>query len=448
MSLHSPGGHPSSSRIKKIKDARKKAQTELPADVVSHVAGEHEVKREKAAEQYPFGRNLEVDANRALVRKRVSELMFSEDVLLASEDRDEITNRQINRYYDGEIGNPVLRGHIEAVHGTEPSQAIVDLCKELKLSSHEEGTLDITKACKNWLAVKQPRVVTDVNQLPKNLPASLRSEGSIFTREYNLNAVKAQRDLTARVLEREDNLDSNGKAKNPYLAVYVHGKVDTRGHDFEIAAAAKIGDKGPIDPRVAFWIAERLREKIGARGMKNINGETPAVNVVASNGSYSGSPALTRLRSGDAVLGFKGFGDNFQALQLECGRYVRDNHANDISTMLDEVLAEFSDEFKTAEDFTKHDQYRSAYQEKIVREKAELFARGKILFAGKSEDRILLGKSLREELEVEVDEKVRVAGREMTVGQMSLADLKTGKTMGLHPSMEALIGDTLTVEKI
>jgi hypothetical protein len=447
MSINEPSGDISAERIRKIGQARAQALTEVPADIVSHVAVEAGVKLEKAAEQNPFGRALAVDARRAFVRKRVSEIMHAADVLMPVEDRGDVVSRQINRYYGGEIGDPSVRGHVEAVHGTAPSAKIVELCKQLKLSSHEEETLAITRRAKNWLAVRVPRVVTDVNQMPPNLPASLRSEGSIFTREYNLNAVKAQRDLTSRVLESEGNLSPEGEAVRPYLAVYVHGKVDTRGSDFEIAAANKIGDKGPLDPRVAFWIGDRMREKIERGGYKNAKGEMPTVNVVASGGAYSGSPALTRLRHGDNVLGFTGFGENFQALQLECGRFMRDNHGPEISVMLDEVLAEFTAEFVSAEDYAKHDENRARFEAKIRQEKAELFNRDKIAFTGTSEDRLLLGKTLREELEVDTGDAVIVGGQRLTVGQMTLADLKSGKTMMLHPKFESLVGETLTVEK-
>jgi hypothetical protein len=58
-----------------------------------------------------------------------------------------------------------------------------------------------------------------------------------------------------------------------------------------------------------------------------------------------------------------------------------------------------------------------------------------------------LSKVLRDELGVEVGNTLTVAGQLLTVGQMTLADLKSGKTMMLHPKFESLVGDTLNIEK-
>lgn len=438
---------PKPDRIAKIRAAVKKARKELPADLKKRVAAETGVKPEKLDQQYLHELPAEIAFERAMIRKAVSEALFEQDILeLSEEERADIENMQINRYYRYQIQQPGIRGHIEAVHGTAPGKKIIDYCIEHKLSSHEEGTNGITERTQNHLIATKPRVFTDINHLPNNVPTSLRSEGVLFSREYNINAVKAQRDLTKRVLKQHHNLDEKGKAINPYLAIYIHGKSDARGSDFEIGAKQRDG-KGPIDPLLAFWIADKLREKTAQKNIKNKNGDRPSVNVVAYGGSYSGSPALTRMRYGDNVLGFKGLGENFHALQLECGRFIRDHHASALSEVLDEVLEDFNNEFKQPADLSKLQPYEETFKQKKEKEKTELFGMKKILFTeSQPKDRIGLASTQRDELDVNVDDYVMVEGKLMSVGQLAVAEIRSGKEIKLHSEHKNL-SDPLKIRK-
>lgn len=384
---------------------------------------------------------------RAEIRKRVSKAMYEEDTKLPAVEQREIAERQVNRFYDFKVNQPTLRAHVEAPHGTKASKKVEKWCEDHKISDYETNTNEITAETTNWMIFNKPRLIADVNSLPADVESSLRSEGAVYTKEDNLNAVKAQRDLTSHLLKEQNNLDENGKAKNPYLAVYLHGKVDTRGHDFEIAARQENG-KGPLNPLLAFWIAEKLKEKVAAKGLKNLKGETPTVNVVTYKGAYSGSPALTRLRHGDGVFDFKGFGENFHALQLEIGAHLRKTQQPALSSILNELMIDFSEEFKTPQDMGKLEKYAEAYGQKLQKEKDELFSTKNLGFSDEvPEGRIALGKALREALEVDKGDTITVNGKELKVMMMKAADMKSGKTMMVNGKHKELgEAEKLTIE--
>lgn len=456
-----PGKHPSKERIAQIRKALKAAKGQVSEeDAKKRLEKDDDFK--KALEHYPLqadfdekltdeqkAEKLKQDIISAEVRKKVSKTLYEKDKTLGFPEQQEIIERQMNRYYDHDLGDPKLRGHVEAPHGTKASAKVEKWSEDHKISDYETNTNEITEKTANYMIFKRPRLLADVNSLPKDVESSLRSEGAVYTKEDNLNAVKAQRDLTKKMLKEQNNLTADGKANNPYLAVYLHGKVDTRGHDFEIAAKVEDG-KGPINPLVAFWVAERLRTKLSENGLKNPKGATPTVNVVTYKGAYSGSNALTQLRHGDNTFGFKGFGENFQALQLECGAHMRKKYPDQLGEILQEILQDFSYEFKTEKDIAKLEaKYRGDYDKKLQKEKDELFSTEKLGFKEEiPESGIALSKALREALDVEVGDKVLLGDKELKVRMIKAEDLKSGKNMLLHPIWQDMLGDKLELKKV
>lgn len=263
---HNIGGE----RFGKIRKAVEKVKKEVPDSVLENRL-EKGHKAEKAYEQYPHGKKLDIDARKAEIRRRVSQLMFEDDTKnLSAEEQDEVIERQIDRFYRYDIGNKDIHGHLDAPHGSKPADDnILEWCESHKVVAFEGETDVIAQSGVNNMVFYRSRLLADVNSLPHGVTSSLRSEGAVYTQEDNLNAVKAQRDLTAKILKESDNLDANGQAIRPHLAIHVHGKVDTRGHDFEIGAKQKDG-KGPVDTRFVFWFAEKLNSKLASRSdMKN-----------------------------------------------------------------------------------------------------------------------------------------------------------------------------------
>jgi|GEM_PF-1831351 len=454
--------HPSAARFKEVKKAYLEAKASTTAeDAEKRLEKTHDF--QKALEQYPGQADFDKDLSeeqklekmkqnmiRAEVRKKVSKTMFEHDKSLKEPEQQEIKERQSNAYYEYEIKDKSVRGFVEAPHGIAPSEKVKAWCKEKGVTSHETHTAEITKMVPNWLVFKRSRMIADVNSYPKDkeLESSLRSENSVYTKQDNLNALIAQRDTTKKILKEQNNLDENGQAKNPHLAIYLHGKADTRGHDFEIAAK-EVDGKNLINPLVAFWIQEKLKEKIEQKGMRNSKGETPSVNVVTFPGAYSGSEALRSLRNGDGSFDFKGLGENFQALQLEVGAHIRKGYQKELADTMQELLKDFTHEFKTAEDVQKLEKdYQSVYEQKHAEEKEDFFSKVYVEFDDEKIDKesIGLSKGVLEVLKINIGDKVKIAGHELNVVELPPAIAKQGKRFLLSKEHENDLGDKLEFE--
>jgi hypothetical protein len=133
-------GQPSAKRIGQLKKAVKEQRARLSNEetVKSRLEKSHagkDGKEKEALDQFPlladYDEKMSDEAKqqkfkesiiRAEVRKQVSKAIFEEDKNLGGPERQEIIDRQINRYYGYHLGNKKLRGHIDAPHGTAPSK--------------------------------------------------------------------------------------------------------------------------------------------------------------------------------------------------------------------------------------------------------------------------------------------------------------------------------------
>jgi hypothetical protein len=156
---------------------------------------------------------------------------------------------------------------------------------------------------------------------------------------------------------------------------------------------------------------------------------------------------LTALRHGDGTFDFHGFGENFQALQLEVGAHIRKTHQKELAEILQDLLKDFSKEFQTPKDMQKLEHYQSAYEKKLEQEKDEIFNVKNIAFSDDiPEGKIALGKTPREVLEVEAGDTVKIGDRELKVMMMKSADMKSGKTMMMNKKYEGTVGEKLEIE--
>ena len=406
---------------------------------------------DKISKKYPSSENFKSDMESAEIRRRVSEVMFIRDQELSQEDKKGIIERQINKHFSMEFSSKEVMGHVQMPHGVKPNLTIQEWCKQNNVTDYDEQTSEIGKATGNYIAYKFSRSRADLNNLSEDVSRpSHVTESSVFTKEYNLNALKAQRDLMLRVFEDKQIMDEDGKLTKPYMDVHIHGKVDTRGSDFEIAAAMKASGQAPIDERLVFWISDRLKVKIQEKGIRNSKGEVASVNVVTVNGSpYCGTYALTRLRYGDELFDFHGFGEMLQCLQLECGKFVRYNHTNDIAQAINEIIAEFTKEFQNKEDLQKIDSNKKRFEQKYGEEYNNFINPGVIGFSDAVDTgSVLLSNGVRDIAEVNVGETVLVNGLELKVGHMKQEYLKLGKKIMLHNSNEVLVaGKEIDIKK-
>ena len=446
--------HPNKDRLELLSSVRKEIEKNVPTDkeeLLKHIANTEDFQTANEVENayLHLDPNIVNSIRNAIIRKRVSEVMFAIDKHLPEDAKETIIQRQKNAYFEYKIGDKKLKGHAESIHGAEPPEDFKNYCLDNNINSFEEETEEICANVKNHILSKKSRLFTDVNKLTneENDTGHLITEGQRITKQYNTNAIKAQRDTLKQVLQESDNLDKNGKCKNPYLAVYVHGKADNKTSANLVIGAKQRNGKGPIDPRLAYWVKKELSMLLQSHNVRNKEGQIPSIDIVTYEGKYSGSPALTKLRHGDKMFDFQGFGENLQALQLECGRFLRDNHKHELSLIINELIEKFTETFKTTEDFNQIQQYQEDYEAKRTHEKENLFNKEKILFSENYAENVIgLAEQLREELNVKKGDFIHIQGidKPLKVIGMLLADLSNHK-MKLNIKYESIIQNKLEI---
>ncbi|MFH0776461.1 MAG: hypothetical protein V1936_02510 [Patescibacteria group bacterium] len=355
--------------------------------------------------------------------------------------------RQLNKYYTCEIGDPNLRGLVDAPHGGPIDEKTYWQYKKLGISVWDRWTNKLAEAAANHMIPKKTRVFADANRATGQV-----GESSLVTHEPPINVLQAQRDGIKRFLGMTDNLSPKGEAENPVLYIAAHGKVDTRGADCEIAAKV-IDGQTPLDPRLAFWFAEKLQAKLAERNIRNKKGEIATVNVRTYLGPYSGSDAIRQLRYGGGEFGFRGFGENFQALQLEIGQNLRFKLAKNqqVGAILQEILEEFTREFPGAKTFEeKLEPFQEKYEAKFEQDKKEYWAVKKVAFKpGFLPDEIGLPLDACKELGVKRGGFVNVVGigRLKTVKTLSGPEQKSGKAFILSAEYEGKLSGFLEITK-
>lgn len=436
----------SSERFNTIRKIVKEVKNSLPVDILSKKL-DFGQNKEDAFEKFPEGKNIEKNVEEAEIRRLVSHKMYDLDSDLPDSEKEKIIERQITKYFDFQIDNKDVRGHIEVPHGTKPSKKIIDWCKQNKVTSFESKTTDIAKNVSNHVIFKKSRLFTDINSLPFEVESSIKSEDTVFTKEDNLNAVKAQRDLTKKILESQDNLDKNNKAERPHLVIYFHGKSEI-GDDLVIGARQQKDGKGPLDPRIAIWFSEKLKELLEKKEIKNKDNQTPTINTVFKFGAYAGSPALTRMRFGDEVFDFTGFGEMLQCLQLECSLHLRKFYSEKISEILEELLQQFSITFQKKEDLEIFNNKIPIYLEKIKQEENEMMDVKNIVYDDTiSSDEAQLNNALIDEFQLKLGDEILINNKKFFVIKMNKNFSRTNKNIALNGGYKDFIKDKIDIKK-
>jgi len=169
-----------SDRLGKIRNVLSLVESELPDDILSDKLEPGQT-TEDAFRQFPGGEKLPETIRQAEIRRIVSKRMFDIDADLSKAEQDAIIERQINRYFEFAIGNPSVRGHVEAPHGIKPSDEVSRWCLANNITSFEIKTAVIARKTANHIIFKKSRLVADINSLPSDVESSLRSEGAVYT---------------------------------------------------------------------------------------------------------------------------------------------------------------------------------------------------------------------------------------------------------------------------
>lgn len=431
----------SQERIKKIKETREQVVEELP-------------EKQKT--------------DKGEIRLRLSELLMEEDKTLPKERREEIAKRAINRHIrELNIGNPEIKGHIEALHAATPttgeilksmeknfpglpkskifqlnrefnqeiealqeahpelmtSEIINILIKEQKdersqkllylKQRFDEATDKVAEEATrpyniSYLIPRRSRLLVDMNR--EILDRKITSK--VTALEYGLGAKEVHWTVLNNLVSNACSINQQGEVESPYLNLTIHGKAREGTADVVVANGLKRG-KMPCYPEVARWIKDKLEEKIKEKRIISKAGKLATVSVAQEADDFSGDKNLINYRYGDKT--HKGFGELLQVVQLEIERDVRKRSSRELSKALAEIMQDFSREFKGKEQL-------EGYIEQHETEENRERKKGIIRLATATHPSIQLGsvglsKGFRTILDLEIRDTVLIEGEEYEVSK-------------------------------
>ncbi len=147
----------------------------------------------------------------------------------------------------------------------------------------------------------------------------------------NGKAVDEYRAVIKSMLEQAELVDANGKLKQPFLHVGVHGMMDRPDNHLEIGTVFGESCSREIEKTMhdlANKWADSMEEKI----------ERPKILL---NEQWFGDPSIAAHRIGDQISNYPGYGDNYNMVQIEIANYLRIDYFQDSVNLLCAMFQEF-----------------------------------------------------------------------------------------------------------
>ncbi|GAB4293602.1 MAG: hypothetical protein Kow0090_08010 [Myxococcota bacterium] len=214
--------------------------------------------------------------------------------------------KEFVRYYKGDRR---IRAHIEALHAAEP--------RADKFTGEIATAVAKITDC-HCIIAKLSREIADLNRPPSPL------------NKDSLRAVREYREAIREILEHIGNIGADGKVSRPYLRLSLHGLSRRRSADVIIGTLKGKSCSPDVKERLLNMLSE---------GLKEIKGEDVKIE---SEGAFAGNVSLGYLRDGDGVIGYVGFGEGFNSIQLEISRELREFHRLELIFLLCRVIVEMS----------------------------------------------------------------------------------------------------------
>ena len=212
------------------------------------------------------------------------------------------TNKKFIKFY---MGSKKIRSHIDALHACPPEA--------------DEFTGDIVEGvvnkinCSGIIAIVS-RTIVDLNRLRN----SNNEEGND---EY--------RQTIREILGHIGNLDGNGKLSRPYLHLALHGMKDKWNVDIEIGTL----HGKTCSPEVKEWFVSEIKKHF---------------RRVQIDGRFCGDPSKSVHRCGDKISDteYLGYGKNFNTIQIEISRTLRENYQKKLINTFSGIVNHFNEKFK------------------------------------------------------------------------------------------------------
>ncbi len=208
---------------------------------------------------------------------------------------------KVIKYY---FGSKSIRSHIDAVHAVT----------EFFTGEIVEGV--IKKINCHGIVGTVSRTVVDLNRFPNN---------------QNKEAIEEYRLIIKHILKHLDVLDKDDKLVKPYLHLAIHGIKDSVHGPNVIEIGTRDGET--CSSEVKEWFIKEL----------NVNGFEIQIDT-----KKIGDPSKIVHRWGDNVsdLYYSGYGENFNTLQIEISRTLREKYRNEFIGIFSEIIRNFNETFK------------------------------------------------------------------------------------------------------
>lgn len=204
------------------------------------------------------------------------------------------------------IGDQDLRCHLDAVHAKPPKSDLYT--EEIVFNTIRETR------CSGIIATVS-RVIADLNR-NRNI--------------NNTEAVDEYRRVLRKILKNKKIIGKTGRLTVPYLHLTVHGMANRPGFDVEIGTFK--GASCSQDFRT--WFINNFQ--------KHLQSYIPGVNMKYDYRLW-GYPSLAQHRLGDSFSNYPGYGNNFNTVQLEFSKRLREEKRREIIKILRNIILDFHD---------------------------------------------------------------------------------------------------------
>lgn len=302
-----------------------------------------------------------------------------------------------NTDYDSKSALSIIRDETN----DELVKSIINIKKLYESGTEDIVTMAANKSGASYFLAAQSRVRQDLNR-PAGSKRISKKVGE--STNYNNDARAVEHFLFQQFIEKTASIDGHGKIERPFMCISVHGCAKFKnGSDIFIGNGVKRG-KMPCDPVIARWVKSEIDKQIRKRRMVNSKKEYLRVHVSTEGSRLSGSTAMIERRYGSTNI--FGFGDLFQAVQLELSPLCRKKYQKEIALAISEIAITFSKEFSTRDKYLDYKKSNSTPVDK-AREKGCLYFNA-IGCARHSNNTLKMNSDFRRWLDVRKGDSVNV----------------------------------------
>jgi len=211
------------------------------------------------------------------------------------------TKKKFIKFY---LGKKEIWTHIDAVHAYPP--------KADKFTGEiVKGVVNKIK-CSGIIAIVS-RTIVDLNR-PRN--------------NNNKEAIDEYRQTIKEILKHTNIFGENGRLSRPYLHLAIHGMMD---RDNEIEIGTRWGKT--CSPEVKKWFVNEIEKQ---------------VKKTQTDGGFPGDSSKPVHRCGDQTsdINYLGYGENFNTLQIEISRTLRENNRKELISIFSDIIIQFNEKYK------------------------------------------------------------------------------------------------------